>query len=139
MRKYSLTDIAAIVHGQLIRYGTQPDQPVRYLSFDSRTILSGRETLFFALKNSRNDGHHYIADAQNREVTSFVVSQLPELHQNPVASNYILVDNTLDALQSLAGYHRKKFNYPVTAITGSNGKTVVRSGCQKYSESSCMW
>jgi alanine racemase len=126
MRKYSLTDIAAIVHGQLIRYGTQPDQPVRYLSFDSRTILSGRETLFFALKNSRNDGHHYIADAQNREVTSFVVSQLPELHQNPVASNYILVDNTLDALQSLAGYHRKKFNYPVTAITGSNGKTVVK-------------
>ncbi len=126
MRIYSLTDIAAIVHGQLVRFGTQTDQPVRYLSFDSRTILSGRETLFFALKNNRNDGHNYIADAQNREVTSFVVSQLPELQPNSISSNYILVENTLEALQSLAGYHRRKFHYPVTAITGSNGKTVVK-------------
>ncbi|HWS00533.1 MAG TPA: Mur ligase family protein, partial [Prolixibacteraceae bacterium] len=126
MSVYSLTDIASIVNGRLIHYGTATDHPVRYLSFDSRTILSGKETLFFALKNERNDGHHYITDAQNREVTAFVVSELPERENIPASAAFILVDNTLDALQSLAAYHRRRFSYPVTAITGSNGKTLVK-------------
>jgi len=126
MTVYSLADIAEIVHGQLIRFGNAPDIPIRYLSFDSRTILSGKETLFFALINDRNDGHHYITDAQNREVTTFVVSQLPDRTTHPAAANYILVADTLQALQTLATHHRRRFSYPVTAITGSNGKTVVK-------------
>lgn len=126
MMVYSLADIAGIVGGALIRFGKAPEHPVRYLSFDSRTILSGKETLFFALKNGRNDGHHYIPDAQNREVTSFVVSQLPDRTSQPAESIYILVEDTLSALQTLAAHHRQRFSYPVTAITGSNGKTVVK-------------
>ena len=126
MMVYTLTGIAEIVNGQLIQYGTSADHPVRSLAFDSRPILSGKETLFFALKNGRNDGHTYITDAYSKEVTSFVVSALPDRSQSPATASYILVENTLTALQALASFHRRRFNYPVTAITGSNGKTMVK-------------
>jgi alanine racemase len=126
MMDYTLTEIASIVHGQLIQYGTTTDHPVRYLAFDSRTILSGKETLFFALKNGRNDGHNYIADAHSKEVFCFVVSTLPDRSKSPVPASYIVVGNTLAALQTLAAFHRRRFNYPVAAITGSNGKTMVK-------------
>ncbi len=126
MITYTLTEISAIIHGRLIQYGTQTDQPIHYLSFDSRTILSGKETLFFALKNERNDGHHYITDAQNKEVTAFVTERLPEKENGFTSVSYLLVENTLAALQQLAAHHRKRFSYPVTAITGSNGKTQVK-------------
>ncbi len=41
-------------------------------------------------------------------------------------ANFLVVSNTLDALQQLTAHHRKQFNYPVIAITGSNGKTIVK-------------
>ncbi len=53
-------------------------------------------------------------------------------HNNPVPTvaqevvTYILVHNTLEALQKLATYHRNQFDIPVLAITGSNGKTIVK-------------
>ena len=126
MIAYDLTEISAIVHGRLIQFGTTTDHRIRYLSFDSRTILSGRETLFFALKNERNDGHLFIPDAQNKEVCSFVVEKLPVNEAAVTPVSYILVENTLEALQQLAAHHRRRFSYPVTAITGSNGKTQVK-------------
>jgi alanine racemase len=123
---YTLSEVAVILHGQLFNFGTTTNQTVRYLAFDSRTILSGQGTLFFALRNERNDGHHYIADAISKEVTSFVVSELPKPADYLHPVTFILVGDTLAALQNLAAYHRKRFNYPVVAITGSNGKTVVK-------------
>jgi alanine racemase len=75
---YSLTEISSIVQGQLIQFGTAADLPIRHLAFDSRTILTGRETLFFALKSSRTDGHKYLTDAYDKEVPAFVVERLPE-------------------------------------------------------------
>ena len=126
MSLYTLTEIAKIVDGQLIHFGTPTAHSIRFLSFDSRTLLSPRETLFFALRNGRNDGHDFIRDALNREVSAFVVSQLPARDDHEIPSSYILVSNTFDALQQLAAFHRKRFRYPVTAITGSNGKTLVK-------------
>ena len=126
MTAYDLTEISALVHGRLIQYGTTADLRIRYLSFDSRTILSGRGTLFFALKNERNDGHHYITDARNKEVSAFVVEKLPVKEDAVTPVSYIVVENTLEALQQLAAYHRRRFSYPITAITGSNGKTQVK-------------
>ena len=126
MIPYSLSEIATIVGGQVIRQGEAGDSLIKYLSFDSRTILSGGETLFFALKNERNDGHHYIIEAQKKEVAAFVVERLPDMGNGYHPASFILVENTLNALQQLAAHHRHRFNYPVTAITGSNGKTMVK-------------
>ncbi len=102
------------------------DQPIRFLSFDSRTILSGKETLFFALKGERNDGHHYIADAIFKGVAMFVVETLPSNREVYPAARYIVVENSLEALQKVAAFHRRRFEYPVVGITGSNGKTIVK-------------
>lgn len=39
-------------------------------------------------------------------------------------ANFLVVKDTLKALQKLATYHRKRFNIPVIGITGSNGKRL---------------
>ena len=126
MISYWFRDIVSILGGQLMGNDQVLDQPVRFLSFDSRTILSGKETLFFALKSERNDGHRFIEDAISREVSMFVVEQLPP--RNPAKSNvvYLIVESSLAALQKLAAFHRRRFAYPVLSITGSNGKTIVK-------------
>src|SRR5690606_12477347 len=41
-------------------------------------------------------------------------------------ANFLIVRDTLAALQTLAAAHRERFSYPVIGITGSNGKTVVK-------------
>ncbi|MCX6236486.1 MAG: bifunctional UDP-N-acetylmuramoyl-tripeptide:D-alanyl-D-alanine ligase/alanine racemase [Bacteroidia bacterium] len=126
MISYSLNEIIAIIDGQLTGSIIAIDQPIRFLSFDSRTILSGKETLFFALKSDRNNGHHFIEDAINKEVTAFVVEELPENTQLNSAVHFIVVKSSIEALQKLAAFHRRRFTYPVVGITGSNGKTIVK-------------
>jgi len=126
MISYSLSEIIKVVDGQLIGVETSCNQQIRFLSFDSRTILSGKETLFFALKSDRNDGHHFINDAIDREVSAFVVEDLPEKTRLNKTAQFIIVKSSLAALQKLAAYHRNRFTYPVVGITGSNGKTIVK-------------
>ncbi|MBQ3770398.1 MAG: bifunctional UDP-N-acetylmuramoyl-tripeptide:D-alanyl-D-alanine ligase/alanine racemase, partial [Bacteroidaceae bacterium] len=98
---------------------------VNWILTDSRSLCFPEETLFFALKSQRNDGHKYVQELYKRGVRNFVVSRLP---QDMVADdcNFFVVDDTLHALQMLAASHRSQFNIPVVGITGSNGKTVVK-------------
>lgn len=126
MNSYLISEIAQIMGGTLKRVGTQDDKAIRFLSFDSRNILSGNETLFFALKSERNNGHNYIHDAYTKEVRSFVIEELPVNYESLENTSFILVGDALKALQKLAASHRRRFSYPVTAITGSNGKTICK-------------
>jgi alanine racemase len=126
MDSYLLSDIAHIVGGKLIQTGKATNRDIRFLAFDSRNILSGKETLFFALKSERNDGHKYIPEAYSKEVGAFVLEKLPENHESYLNTSFILVLNSLESLQKLAAFHRRQFSYPVTGITGSNGKTIVK-------------
>jgi alanine racemase len=123
---YSLGEICTLIHGDLFGIEITPSRVIRFLSFDSRTILSGKETLFFALKSERNDGHNFIQDAVDKEVCSFVVEKMPPSDQYKAGLNYIVVKDTLAALQILAAFHRRSFSYAVVGITGSNGKTIVK-------------
>jgi alanine racemase len=97
-----------------------------YLSVDSRTIVSGQSTLFFALKTSRSDGHQFIRHAYDKGVRNFVIS-IPDfsVHKFPQAT-FILVPDTLVALQETAILKRNNFKGKVIGITGSNGKTIVK-------------
>ncbi|MEI6137762.1 MAG: bifunctional UDP-N-acetylmuramoyl-tripeptide:D-alanyl-D-alanine ligase/alanine racemase [Mariniphaga sp.] len=123
---YSPGEICTIVNGEMTGIEITPDRIIRFLSFDSRTILSGKETLFFALKSDRNDGHNFIQDAIDKEVCSFMVEKIPSTIQLKSGLNFIIVKNSLIALQALAAFHRHRFTYPVVGITGSNGKTIVK-------------
>jgi len=105
------------------RYGSA-ESNIRWLLTDSRSLCFPEQTLFFALRSNRNDGHRYINELYRRGVRSFVVEQVPD---NPEAdANYLKVPSTLAALQRLAERHRDEFRCPVVGITGSNGKTMVK-------------
>jgi Alr-MurF fusion protein len=121
--KYTLKDIAEIWNA---KFRISEDVPIRWLLTDSRSLSFPEESLFFALKSDRNDGHRFLVDLYKRGLRNFVVSeQLPDLDLLPDA-NIIWVENTLKALQNLATAHRSRFDCTVIAITGSNGKTIVK-------------
>ena len=118
-----IEEITTIIGAE--RTGTQPTK-VDWLLTDSRSLCFPDETMFFALKTKRNDGHKYIRDLYKRGVRNFVVSALPEdLFRFPEA-NFLKVQSPLKALQRLASNRRSDYNVPVIGITGSNGKTVVK-------------
>ena len=108
------------------RHGTRKAD-IGFLLTDSRSLCFPEETLFFALKTERKDGHNYIPELYGRGVRNFVVNAMPEEADGKYAdANFLEVGNTLAALQRLAALHRDCFNIPVVGITGSNGKTVVK-------------
>jgi alanine racemase len=94
------------------------------LIIDSRSIVNPEDSLYFALSGQR-DGHDFIKDAFEKGVRNFIVSKAVYTEEFPDA-NFIVVENTLIALQQLAQSHRSRFSIPVLAITGSNGKTIVK-------------
>src|SRR5574344_161686 len=99
---------------------------IDWILTDSRSVCFPEETLFFALTTKRNDGHKYIDELFEKGVRNFVVSTLPEKKDNYPNCNFLLVNDTLKALQLLAEKHRENFQIPVIGITGSNGKTIVK-------------
>ena len=118
---YTIEKVTTLIGAR--RYGDH-DANVRWLLTDSRSLCFPEETLFFALRSKRNDGHHYIGELYRRGVRSFVVEQVPEHPQQD--ANYLKVPSTLAALQRLAERHRDEFDIPIVGITGSNGKTMVK-------------
>ena len=118
---YTIEKITTLIGAR--RIGTS-DAQIGWLLTDSRSLCFPEETLFFALKTPRNDGHHYISDLYRRGVRNFVVEQVPD-HVAPDA-NYLKVPSPLAALQRLAERHRDEFDIPIVGITGSNGKTMVK-------------
>ncbi|HWK99450.1 MAG TPA: bifunctional UDP-N-acetylmuramoyl-tripeptide:D-alanyl-D-alanine ligase/alanine racemase [Parapedobacter sp.] len=95
------------------------------LLFDSRRVTDAAHGLFFALLD-RRDGHWYIGDAYAAGVRNFVV-MVGQIDISRFGdANFIIVNDTLKALQELAASHRARFSYPVIGITGSNGKTIVK-------------
>ena len=124
MKNYTIEKITTLIGAR--RYGTA-DGYIRWLLTDSRSLCFPEETLFFALKTQRNDGHRYIDELYRRGVRHFVVEQVPE-HSDTIypEANFLRVPHTLAALQRLAERHRDEFSVPVVGITGSNGKTMVK-------------
>ena len=102
---------------------------ISYLLTDSRQLGSEPEaTLFFALKTAKNDGARYIPSLVERGVRCYVLESLDNLDGLDGLDNrlFLLVEDSLAALQQLAAYKRSLYHGPVIGITGSNGKTVVK-------------
>lgn len=95
------------------------------LLFDSRQLINASQTLFFAIITDNGNGHDYIETLYHQGVRNFVITEnLSRFH--PLKANFFQVSNAVLALQQIAAFHRKQFNIPVVAITGSNGKTIVK-------------
>ena len=104
--------------------GMQPSVEIDNVSIDSRSLQNNSGTLFFALGGQNRDGHIYIKDLIDKGVLNFVVSHIPVEVRGK--ANFFIVRNTLKALQDFAVYCRNLYDFPVIAITGSSGKTIVK-------------
>ena len=127
---YSIEKITTLIGARRIG---ETDAQIGWLLTDSRSLCFPEETLFFALKSTRNDGHRYIEDLYRRGVRNFVVEAKGVAEYCPNGSvtsmadaNFLIVPSPLAALQRLAERHRDEFNIPIVGITGSNGKTMVK-------------
>ncbi|MDR1907437.1 MAG: Mur ligase domain-containing protein, partial [Holosporales bacterium] len=97
--------------------------PITGFSIDSRTIIPGQA--FIALKGERVDGHDFVSQAYERGAAMAIVQDpdLPSLS----ARSYLCVPNTKTALMDLAQYARARTCATVVGVSGSVGKTTVRT------------
>ncbi|MFN7116453.1 MAG: UDP-N-acetylmuramoyl-tripeptide--D-alanyl-D-alanine ligase [Saprospiraceae bacterium] len=87
---------------------------------DSRQVKAG--DLFFALKGERFDGNQFAQKALEQGAAYVVVDDATVVS----SAQFLLVEDTLLALQQLAQFHRRHFDIPVIAVCGSNGKTTTK-------------
>ena len=96
---------------------------------DSRSFSRAEHCLFVALVGRNNDGHRYIEPLYQKGVRYFLVSEAPAVagwEERMPEAVFLVVPDTLKALQGWARNHRERFSFPVVGITGSNGKTWVK-------------
>jgi UDP-N-acetylmuramoyl-tripeptide--D-alanyl-D-alanine ligase len=87
------------------------------------------QALFVALKGDRYDGHDFIAQAVQRRAAGALVQKSGLRIEDRGLSDrlpLLIVDDTRKSLGTLAAYWRNKFDMPLVALTGSNGKTTVK-------------
>lgn len=118
MTLLSLVEAADTIAGAAVR----GDGSIAFerISTDSRT--AGPGDLFVALKGDRFDAHDFLADVAARGVTAVLAARLPDDWTVPA----IVVRDTREALGALARGWRRRFDIPLVAVTGSNGKTTVK-------------
>lgn len=89
---------------------------------DSRKCPEG--SMFFALKGDNFDGNLYALSALEKGCAVAVVDRADVIPEGD--ERFILVEDVLSSLQSLAAYHRKKLGISTIQITGTNGKTTTK-------------
>jgi alanine racemase len=102
------------------------DHMFEHLLTDSRQLTEPAHSVFIALVTGRNDAHRYIFSLCQKGVKVFVVNHIPENCIGLQDICFLIVPDTLKALQKLAAWHRAQFSISVIGITGSNGKTIVK-------------
>ena len=96
---------------------TKVHHPITGLTNDSRQIKKG--DLYIAMNGQYNDGHEFLEDVNKKGATAALVQE----PNHDIDLQQIHVSNTMITLKKLASKWRKKFDIPIIAITGSNGKT----------------
>ncbi|HZJ57379.1 MAG TPA: UDP-N-acetylmuramoyl-tripeptide--D-alanyl-D-alanine ligase [Clostridia bacterium] len=127
MKSFTIRQIIDATRGKLLNDDPDfLDASVSGVSTDSRTIKKGQ--LFIPLVGEIFDGHFFLDQVAEKGATAVLVHRedadwLPKLFPDVAA---IKVPDTLKALQDLASFQRSRFDIPVVAITGSNGKTTTK-------------
>lgn len=136
---WTLTDILKATGGDLLCGDVM--QEFENIGIDSRGIAP--RDVFVAIAGDNHDGHDFVNDVVQQGVSGLIVSRdksadldLADWQTRQIAC--VAVTDTTRALGDLAAYHRLRTDVPLTAITGSNGKTTTRQMTaqvvtQKYS------
>ncbi len=123
---YKVSDIAHIISANPLQLSA--DKTVEHLLYDSRRVWFSESSIFFALPGKKRQGIDFIPELYERGVRAFVVnaSDAPKIQEHFADAVFLQVSDVLFALQQLAIFHRNQFQIPIIAITGSNGKTIVK-------------
>ncbi len=98
---------------------------ISHFSFDTREIIFPKKTGFLALSTGTRDGHLFINRAIEKGVVLIICEKIDwVVHQPSIA--FIQVTDTIKAYQTIASFHRSRFDIPIVGITGSNGKTTIK-------------
>lgn len=125
MASFIREEVLRATGGKLLKEGES--EWVESVSTDSRTIGPG--ALFVPIVGQRHDGHQFIGEALGKGAAGSLVmeSRLSGFRLEHFPQKFLIsVEDTTRALGSLASYHRGRFNVPLVAITGSNGKTTTK-------------
>jgi UDP-N-acetylmuramoyl-tripeptide--D-alanyl-D-alanine ligase len=115
-------ELARAAGGRLMR--GEGSDPVEALSTDTRALRDGQA--FWALKGERVDAHHLLNEALAQKAGGWIVGRGRLSAKAPRPGHLVVVPDTLKALQALAHHHRRRFEIPVVAVAGSNGKTTTK-------------
>ncbi|MDA0195191.1 MAG: UDP-N-acetylmuramoyl-L-alanyl-D-glutamate--2,6-diaminopimelate ligase [Bacteroidetes bacterium] len=93
------------------------------LCFDSRE--SKQDCLFFAIKGTQSDGHHFIYQAIEKGSRAIVCDEMPKEIKDDVT--YIQVDNSAKTMGIVASnfYDNPSSKLKLVGVTGTNGKTTT--------------
>jgi len=123
----SLPETLRVTEGKLL-FQVENDRvpPFSACSIDTRTLGAGE--LFVALPGTRADGHDFVASALEGNAAGALVSaeRTPDAAWSRSGKPVIQVRDPLRALQALGRHCRAQSGIPVTAVTGSNGKTTTK-------------
>ncbi|HEY4048274.1 MAG TPA: UDP-N-acetylmuramoyl-tripeptide--D-alanyl-D-alanine ligase [Acidobacteriaceae bacterium] len=125
--KLALHDIAHWIGADLRAWqGDRLEVPADGYSIDTRTLEPG--DLFFAIRGERYDAHDFVVTAFERDARAAVISRSKAAQYLEIARTHtlLLVDDPLEALQTLATAVRRHWNKRVIGITGSAGKTTTK-------------
>ena len=107
---YSIAELEKVIVGAWLIQ--KPASKINTILQDSRKLENAASTLFFAIKGERLDGHHYIQALYDKGLRNFVVQNNDALLSYPDV-NYVVVKNSLEALQKVSAFHRQQFKLPV--------------------------
>ncbi len=109
-----LSEIIKIVNG---KSSINEDIKINGIKTDTRKICEG--DIFIALKGPKYDGHDYLLDAFSNGAIACIT-------EKSINEKCIIVDDTYKSLYKIGKYIKEKYNIPLIAITGSNGKTTTK-------------
>ncbi len=120
---WTLKEICRIVNGSL--YGEE-GLFISSIGIDSRNMLPSSESMFVALQGRAARRSSLTLNNCISRVSGLFWFPLDQDVENFPGAGFCLVEDTLVGLQKLAAARRKDFSGQVAAITGSNGKTIVK-------------
>jgi alanine racemase len=98
--------------------------PIDFVSIDTRNLIGAEHGCFIALVGSFRSGLQFIEAAYQQNIRVFILTEPPGIqHADAV---YLIVDDPIKALQTIASVHRSRVDFPILAVAGKNGKTTVK-------------
>lgn len=119
----TISDIARLLKANIT---ITNDYTIDTVCIDSRYVSASNNILFVALDGKRIDGHVFIADLYRRGVRCFITREDYQPEIPAPGAVFVRCSSPLRALQAIAAHQRSLFSSTVLAVTGSNGKTIVK-------------